>query len=397
MGYGDLGDSEPGVEDPHAASGSAGARGDAVHRRAQFVGHLHAQPLRAADRPLSLAEVSRHRELVRSAGARRRPTDAAARCSSEGLPHRLHRQVASRLGLGRDQKARRTQAPKTKAGYAPDAFDWSKPIPGGPLAHGFDYYFGDDVPNFPPYAWFENDRVITPPTETADASRPRRPKGRGKRARGRWRKGWDFYAVVPTLTERAVEWIGEQRGKDGAVLPVLAVQLAARADRADERVSRQIAGRRLRRLHGPDGCTTSGEFCRRCEDNGFAERHAGDLHCRQRAERYAYDRIRNFGHRSSGPLRGLKRDLWEGGHRVPFARPLARHRAAADRQRCARQPGRRDGDAGRRRRLRTARGLGPRQLQSAARLDRGRTPARAAASSTTPCPAATRCDTNSGC
>ena len=35
-------------------------------------------------------------------------------------------------------------------------------------------------------------------------------------------------------------------------------------------------------------------------------------------ERYAYERTRAFGHRSMGPLRGLKRDLWEGGHRVPM-------------------------------------------------------------------------------
>ena len=35
-------------------------------------------------------------------------------------------------------------------------------------------------------------------------------------------------------------------------------------------------------------------------------------------ERYAYDRIRNYNHRSAGELRGLKRDTWEGGHRVPF-------------------------------------------------------------------------------
>jgi len=33
---------------------------------------------------------------------------------------------------------------------------------------------------------------------------------------------------------------------------------------------------------------------------------------------YAYPRIRYLNHRSSGPLRGLKRDLYEGGHRVPF-------------------------------------------------------------------------------
>jgi arylsulfatase A len=35
-------------------------------------------------------------------------------------------------------------------------------------------------------------------------------------------------------------------------------------------------------------------------------------------ELYAYERIRNFQHRSAGPLRGVKRDLWEGGHRVPL-------------------------------------------------------------------------------
>ena len=35
-------------------------------------------------------------------------------------------------------------------------------------------------------------------------------------------------------------------------------------------------------------------------------------------EHYAYERTRRHDHRSTGPLRGLKRDLWEGGHRVPF-------------------------------------------------------------------------------
>jgi arylsulfatase A len=36
------------------------------------------------------------------------------------------------------------------------------------------------------------------------------------------------------------------------------------------------------------------------------------------AESYAYERIRNFEHFSSGPFRGVKRDLWEGGHHVPM-------------------------------------------------------------------------------
>ncbi len=36
------------------------------------------------------------------------------------------------------------------------------------------------------------------------------------------------------------------------------------------------------------------------------------------SERYAYKRMQQHGHFSNGALRGVKRDLWEGGHRVPF-------------------------------------------------------------------------------
>ena len=35
-------------------------------------------------------------------------------------------------------------------------------------------------------------------------------------------------------------------------------------------------------------------------------------------EHYAYPRVENYNHFSMGELRGLKRDVWEGGHRVPF-------------------------------------------------------------------------------
>ncbi len=50
--------------------------------------------------------------------------------------------------------------------YFPEDIDWSKPVNGGPLARGFDYYYGDGTINFPPYAWIENDRFIEIPTES---------------------------------------------------------------------------------------------------------------------------------------------------------------------------------------------------------------------------------------
>lgn len=36
------------------------------------------------------------------------------------------------------------------------------------------------------------------------------------------------------------------------------------------------------------------------------------------AEAYAYERDKKYGHWSSGPFRGLKQDIYEGGHHVPF-------------------------------------------------------------------------------
>ncbi|MCL4786702.1 MAG: sulfatase-like hydrolase/transferase, partial [Verrucomicrobia bacterium] len=86
--------------------------------------------------------------------------------------------------------------PDPKTGYAADAFDWSKRIPGGPLDHGFDYYFGDDVPNFPPYTWFENDRVLIAPTEPLTIT-PQTAEGNWEARPGPMASGWDFYAVIP--------------------------------------------------------------------------------------------------------------------------------------------------------------------------------------------------------
>ena len=37
---------------------------------------------------------------------------------------------------------------------------FTKPITGGPIAVGFDEYFGTDVPNWPPYCFIENDRTV---------------------------------------------------------------------------------------------------------------------------------------------------------------------------------------------------------------------------------------------
>jgi arylsulfatase A len=201
-------------------------------------------------------------------------------------------------------------------GYAPADFDWSKPIPGGPRDRGFDYYFGDDVPNFPPYTWFENDRVLTVPSVPLQNS--------AKTAEGNWETrpgpmapGWDFGAVMPRLTERAERWIGEQKGQPGPFL----LYFPFTSPHAPIVPSPEFAGKSRAGGYGDYVEQTDavvGRVLAALAAHGFAENTLVIFSSDNGPERYAYERIQKFEHRSSGPLRGLKRDLWEGGHRVPF-------------------------------------------------------------------------------
>ena len=218
--------------------------------------------------------------------------------------------------LGWDWKA--IQRPNTmpgKQGFSADDFDWTKKIPGGPCDFGFDSYFGDDVPNFPPYAWFENDRVLAAPTGPLEL--------KGKPAEGAWEarpgpsvKDWDFHAVMPKLTERAVEWIGKQKADEPFFLYFPFTSPHAPIVPAKEFVGTSKANGYGDYMVQTDA--TVGAVMAALEKHGFAENTLVIFTSDNGPEHYAYNRVKNFEHRSMGPLRGLKRDIWEGGHRVPF-------------------------------------------------------------------------------
>ncbi len=220
------------------------------------------------------------------------------------------------LGWNWDAIMRPGAKPDPKAGFAPADFDWTKPIPGGPRDRGFDYYFGDDVPNFPPYAWFENDRVITTPSAPLVIT-PTTAEGNWEARPGPMTPGWDFHAVMPRLTERAVAWIGEQRTRTEPFF----LYLPFTAPHAPIVPSPEFAGKSKAGGYGDWVEQTDdavGHVLAALAANGFAENTLVIFSADNGAENYAYARIQNFAHRSSGPLRGVKRDLWEGGHRVPF-------------------------------------------------------------------------------
>jgi arylsulfatase A len=129
--------------------------------------------------------------------------------------------------------------------------------------------------------------------------------------------GWDFYAVVPRITDKAVEWIGKQRGQSAPFF----LYAPFNSPHAPIVPTDAFTGKSQAGGFGDFMTQTDsevGRILRALEENGFAENTLVIFTADNGAESYAYERIRRFRHRSSGPLRGVKRDLYEGGHRVPF-------------------------------------------------------------------------------
>lgn len=199
-----------------------------------------------------------------------------------------------------------------------ERIDFSRPVREGPTTRGFDYYFGDDVPNFPPYAFIENDRVLGAPTE-------RMPRHKGQRA-GPMLPGWDLWAAQPTITDRAVEWLKE-RAADPATpfflyLPLLGPHTPI-VPNADHR-GRSEAGPYGDWVHQMDAIL--GRVVAVLESTGAIERtmviFTSDNGSPARSgigtQGGTGTVTELYSHVPNAPWRGQKADAWEAGHRVPF-------------------------------------------------------------------------------
>ena len=200
-----------------------------------------------------------------------------------------------------------------------DLFDWSKPIQGGPLGAGFDYYFGDDVPNMPPYAFIENDRLTCDPVDVNGRAlmKQQMMKGGYIHGVGPGEKNWQLAQVMPAITAKAVETIQAQSKTPAPffllfgttsphtpIVPLAEFQGVSEAGpygdyvaQTDNAVGQVVAGLKAAGVYESTLLIVS-------SDNGPAP--------------FMRELIQSHQHHPSGPLRGLKRDLLEGGHRVPF-------------------------------------------------------------------------------
>jgi arylsulfatase A len=221
---------------------------------------------------------------------------------------------------------------KTTGGEAPQLsrdgrtnVDLSKAV-GGPVERGFDYFLGMDCPNYPPYCYIENDRLRGNPAAVfpgITGPGPNPAFGAIDSRSGPMLEGWKQEDVLPELADRAARYIGEQghNGRRGGGQKPFFLYFASTGPHTPIVPSREFQGRTK---VGPYGDWVNqvdwalGRLMESVDRAGIARDTLIVFTSDNGPERFAYDRIRQFGHYSMGSLRGLKRDTWEGGHRVPW-------------------------------------------------------------------------------
>ena len=217
------------------------------------------------------------------------------------------------------------------------ARDWSKPFRDGPIEKGFDHFFGIPASmNFGVLTYLEQDRVqapanlwtakkpgqnqgdrlsyrIRPPYQAERSAIARRPQLEVA-------AGFDDSEVLQTFLAEAAKWIDgvaedAKRGKPFFLyLPLTSPHKPVCPQK--EFVGKSNAG-----LYGDFMMETDhrvGQLLAALDTHGLAANTMVVFTADNGAENTYRDRKQRYGHYSSGPYRGGKRDLYEGGHRVPF-------------------------------------------------------------------------------
>lgn len=194
--------------------------------------------------------------------------------------------------------------------------DFTRKLQGGPLTRGFDEYFGVDLPNFPPYCFIDQDRTVGIPSVAA----PMRKGGFNRP--GPMVPDWNQTNILPEITRRAVTYLehAAQTNRNFFLYFALTAPHYPVVPTAEFKGRSQAGdyGDFVAQVDGTVGAVlevlartglATNTLIIFTSDNGpeCVEIDPG-----------AYDRIQRYGHWSMDGLRGVKRDTWEGGHRVPF-------------------------------------------------------------------------------
>ncbi|MBN2416680.1 arylsulfatase [bacterium] len=190
--------------------------------------------------------------------------------------------------------------------------DFSRPIKNGPVTRGFDYFFGIAASlDMTPYVYIENDRVLDPPDRRIAGT-----SGYEFYREGPIAPGFSHEEVLPECTRRAEAFIRKHRSRPFFLyLPLSAPHTPILPTGG---------------FKGKSGIGPYGDFVLQCDhtveriltalkENGLEDTtlviFTSDNGCSPMAD---FPDLAAKGHHPSYRFRGLKADIYEGGHRIPF-------------------------------------------------------------------------------
>lgn len=209
--------------------------------------------------------------------------------------------------------------------------DWSKPVAEGPADRGFDYFFGIPASmNYGVLTYIENRRILDPPVlwtrkkpnAIAIADYRITPPYSESRAEGELEvaPSFDDQTVLTEFTKRAAAWLEEFADKAGDDDRFF-LYVAYTSPHKPVIPLEEFQGRSDAGAYGDFVIETDahiGTLLNTLDETGLA-RDTLVLATSDNGPETTYrERLNRFGHASAGGLRGGKRDLYEGGHRVPF-------------------------------------------------------------------------------
>ncbi len=200
--------------------------------------------------------------------------------------------------------------------------DFSRRIEGGPLDHGFDRFFGTACCPTTDwlYAFMDGDRIPAPPTGPLQRDMlPKHPYADDCR-QGLIAPDYPMQEVDMLFLQKSREFIAEH-ARTSPQKPFFLYH-ATQAVHLPSFAGKDFRGETQAGPHGDfiaEFDHIVGELMKELDRHGLADNTLVILSSDNGPETTAVVHMRaDYGHDGAKPWRGVKRDAWEGGHRVPF-------------------------------------------------------------------------------
>jgi len=209
--------------------------------------------------------------------------------------------------------------------------DWTLPITDGPTERGFDYYFGIPASmNYGVLTYVENTGVTDPPSRWTRKKQDReRNTFRFMPPYDAERQGPEDIEVAPSfrddnclrvITEKAVGYLSSRAAAAKAGQPFF-LYLPLNSPHLPHSVAPEFVGQSSVGAYGDFMLETDyrvGQVLAALDQHGLTRDTVVFLTSDNGAETGYAERLKQYQHASSGEFKGGKRDIYEGGHRVPF-------------------------------------------------------------------------------